>query len=184
MKPSDKAKIEAYREKGVPYAEIAEVLSLPLNTVKSYCKRHDLGSRRERTAENISLCLQCGAGIPQIPHRKVKKFCSNQCRNLWQRSHPTEIQCKSEQIFICPVCKSEFSAYRSSNQKYCSVSAMENRRRSHMSNEKIQNVMQYQTVMVSVRSLLSNGIITKTEYHKIDTIMTRKYAISSCSIFR
>lgn len=120
MKPSDKAKIEAYREKGVTYAEIAEVLSLPLNTIKSYCKRHDLGGRRERTAENISLCLQCGAGVPQIPHRKVKKFCSDQCRNLWWRSHPTEIKRKSEQIFICPVCKSEFSAYRSSNQKYCS----------------------------------------------------------------
>lgn len=120
MKPSDKIKIEAYRENGVPYAEIAESLSLPLNTVKSYCKRHDLGGRRERTAESISLCLQCGTGIPQIPHRKVKKFCSDQCRNLWWRNHRTEVRRKSEQIFICPVCNGKFSAYSSSNQKYCS----------------------------------------------------------------
>lgn len=120
MKPSDKTKIEAYRKNGVSYAEIAEIMSLPLNTVKSYCKRHDLGGRRERTAENISLCLQCGTGIPQSPHRKIKKFCSDECRNLWWRSHPTEVHRKSEQIFICPVCKCEFSAYSSSKQKYCS----------------------------------------------------------------
>ncbi len=120
MKPSEKAKIEAYRENGVPYAEIAEILSLPLNTVKSYCKRHDLGGRRERVSENIFLCLQCGAGVPQTPHRKVKKFCSDQCRNLWWKSHTTEIHRKSEQIFICPVCKAEFSAYSSLNRKYCS----------------------------------------------------------------
>lgn len=120
MKSSDKMKIEAYRENGVSYAEIAEILSLPLNTVKSYCKRHNLGGRRERTVENISLCLQCGTGIPQNPHRKIKKFCSDSCRSLWWRSHNTEIHRKSEQIFICPVCKKEFNAYRSSNQKFCS----------------------------------------------------------------
>ena len=53
-----------------------------------------------------------------------------------------------------------------------------------MANNKFQNAMQYQTVMAWVRPLLNNSIITKTEYHKIDTIMTRKYGISSCSIFR
>ena len=53
-----------------------------------------------------------------------------------------------------------------------------------MSDEKIQNVIQYQTVMAWVRSLLDDGIISKAEYHKIDTMMTKKYGISSCSIFR
>lgn len=120
MNSSEKAKIKAYREKGVPYAEIAEVLSLPLNTVKSYCKRHDLGGRRERIAENISLCLQCGTGISQIPHRKVKKFCSDQCRNLWWSEHASLVQHKSESTHICPICGNEFSAYNSQKRKYCS----------------------------------------------------------------
>lgn len=53
-----------------------------------------------------------------------------------------------------------------------------------MENDKFRNVMQYQTVMSWVRSLLNDGIITKAEYAKIDTIMTRKYGLSSCSIFR
>ena len=79
MTISDKRKIEAYRESGMPYSEIAETLSLPLNTVKSYCKRHNLGGRRERTAENILLCKQCGEGVPQTPHRKAKIFCSDKC---------------------------------------------------------------------------------------------------------
>ncbi len=80
MTISDKRKIEAYRESSVPYSEIAETLSLPLNTVKSYCKHHNLGGRRERTADNILLCKQCGEGVPQTPHRKAKIFCSDKCR--------------------------------------------------------------------------------------------------------
>lgn len=53
-----------------------------------------------------------------------------------------------------------------------------------MANDKFRSVMQYQTVMAWVRVLLNDSIITKAEYAKIDTIMTRKYGISSCSIFR
>ena len=48
----------------------------------------------------------------------------------------------------------------------------------------MSNIFQYQTVMVWVRSLLDNGIISKSEYAEIDTMMTKKYNISSCSIFR
>ena len=96
MTISDKKKIEAYRESGVPYSEIAETLSLPLNTVKSYCKRHNLGGRRERTADNILLCKQCGEGVPQTPHRKAKIFCSDKCRMAWWNTHPQNVQRKSE----------------------------------------------------------------------------------------
>ena len=99
---------------------IAEILSLSLNTVKSYCKRHKLGGRRERTAENILLCKQCGEGVPQTPHRKAKIFCSDKCRMAWWNAHPKDVQRKSEQIFVCPVCGGSFSAYASAKQKFCS----------------------------------------------------------------
>lgn len=114
------ARIRAYRESGVPYSEIAETLSLPLNTVKSYCKRHNLGGRRERTADNILLCKQCGEGVPQTPHRKAKIFCSDKCRMAWWNAHPQNVQRKSEQIFVCPVCGENFSAYASAKQRFCS----------------------------------------------------------------
>lgn len=48
----------------------------------------------------------------------------------------------------------------------------------------MSNIFQYQTVMAWVRFLLDDGIISKSEYAKIDTMMTQKYNISSCSIFR
>ena len=48
----------------------------------------------------------------------------------------------------------------------------------------IDKLLLYQTVMSWVRSLLSQALITKAEYAKIDTMMAKKYGVSSCSIFR
>lgn len=45
-------------------------------------------------------------------------------------------------------------------------------------------LLRYQTVMSWVRSLLAQSLITKGEYAKIDTMMAKKYGLSSCSIFR
>ena len=42
----------------------------------------------------------------------------------------------------------------------------------------------YQTAMALARKMLSQGIITEKEYEKIDTIIAKKYGVSSCSIFR
>lgn len=53
MTTSEQLKITAYRENGMPYSEIAKALSLSVNTVKSYCKRHDMGGRRKKSADNI-----------------------------------------------------------------------------------------------------------------------------------
>ena len=51
-------------------------------------------------------------------------------------------------------------------------------------NELFDKLFRYQTVMALVRSLLEKSVITKSEYAKIDTMMAKKYGISSCSIFR
>ena len=48
----------------------------------------------------------------------------------------------------------------------------------------INTLFRYNSVMSWVRILLSRSIITKSEYAKIDTMMAKKYGISSCSIFR
>lgn len=64
------------------------------------------------------------------------------------------------------------------------VSATENRKEYPMKSETFDKLFRYQTVMAWVRSLLDNGIISGREYTKIDTMMLKKYGISSCSIFR
>ena len=48
----------------------------------------------------------------------------------------------------------------------------------------VNKIFRYQTVMASVRNLLNQSLITRKEYAKIDTMIARKYGISSCSIFR
>lgn len=49
---------------------------------------------------------------------------------------------------------------------------------------KYNNLIRYQKVMAWARSLLSKAIISKAEYARIDTMMLKKYGLSSCSIFR
>lgn len=51
-------------------------------------------------------------------------------------------------------------------------------------NEMFDKIFRYQTIMAWARSLLKQALITKSEYAKIDTMMARKYGVSSCSIFR
>lgn len=47
-----------------------------------------------------------------------------------------------------------------------------------------KRLMAYQTAMALARSMRSKGIISSKEYAKIDTIIAKKYGISSGSIFR
>ena len=45
-----------------------------------------------------------------------------------------------------------------------------------------KRLFSYQTVMALARSMRSKGLISAREYAKIDTIIAKKYGISSCSI--
>lgn len=47
-----------------------------------------------------------------------------------------------------------------------------------------QRQMAYQAAMALARRMLSKGLISEEEYAEIDTIIAKKYGISSCSIFR
>ena len=120
MKPEQKNMIQDLRNSGCGYKEISEQLQISINTVKSYCKRHDLTSTKKRNSGSVRFCLQCGNEIKQEQHRKTKKFCSDRCRMIWWREHSSLLRTPSKQTFICPVCHEAFSAYSSTKQKYCS----------------------------------------------------------------
>lgn len=47
-----------------------------------------------------------------------------------------------------------------------------------------KRITAYRISMSVFRGMLREGIITEKEYSKIDTIMAKKYGISSCTIFR
>ena len=120
MKPEQKRMIEELRNSGCGYKEISEQLQISINTVKSYCKRHELTWMGKRNSGSVRFCLQCGNEIKQEQHRKTKKFCSDRCRMIWWREHSSLLRTPSKQTFICPVCREAFAAYSSTKQKYCS----------------------------------------------------------------
>ena len=45
------------------------------------------------------------------------------------------------------------------------------------------NMMLYRTSLALLKSLLDNGTFTESEYKKMCRILTKKYGLSSCSIF-
>ena len=53
-----------------------------------------------------------------------------------------------------------------------------------MNEEIYSRVLGYKSAMVQARRMLANGIISGPECAKIDTIIAKKYDISSGSIFR
>lgn len=53
-----------------------------------------------------------------------------------------------------------------------------------MDREFAQRILAYRTTMAMVRGMFLDGIITEEEYAEIDTIMTKKYGLSSCTIYR
>ena len=56
--------MQILRAKQFTCAQIAGETGLPVNTVKSYLRRHPV--------EAQSVCLQCGKSVIQAPHRKEK----------------------------------------------------------------------------------------------------------------
>ena len=45
-------------------------------------------------------------------------------------------------------------------------------------------IVAYRRAMSLAKSMLRQGIITEKEYADIDTIIAKKYGLSSCTIFR
>ena len=110
MTNKQKEKIIVLRQDGTSYKEIAEQLDLSVNTVKSYCQRHELQTY-VKVRNSLRLCMQCHAEIPQTPKRKAKKFCCGKCRQLWWTAHSNLIHCVSLVNHTCPVCGKTFQAY-------------------------------------------------------------------------
>ncbi|MEG1925485.1 MAG: hypothetical protein RR415_07035 [Ruthenibacterium sp.] len=53
-----------------------------------------------------------------------------------------------------------------------------------MNNTFYQQIQGYISAMTQARQMLGKKLISEEEYTIIDTIIARKYALSSCSIFR
>jgi predicted nucleic acid-binding Zn ribbon protein len=103
--------IERYRQEGMGAKKIAAELKLPLNTIKSYLRRHP--------AEEADLyCLQCGKAIKQLRGTREKKFCSDKCRLDWWHKHQEQLQRKTTEQ-VCAFCGKTFATHKK-DQRFCS----------------------------------------------------------------
>lgn len=129
MTSEDKIKIKEFRLKGIGYKNIATLLGLSRDSVRSFCKRNGIAGNssvvalnlKERTDKNL-LCAYCGKPIRQKSTGRMRRFCCDDCRRKWWKEHE-EAKKKSKEHtyhYICPYCEKEFSAYGNKNRKYCS----------------------------------------------------------------
>ena len=119
MTTEQKQKIQDMRNQGLGYAKISEILGISPNTVKSYCRRNDLGGVRSLGTVTHA-CLFCGNEVKQNPGRKEKKYCNDNCRMAYWNSHQDKVERKAVYEFTCPYCGKPFKAYDNANRRYCS----------------------------------------------------------------
>lgn len=115
MTDEQKQQITTMRRDGAGYGKIAVILGISINTVKSFCRRHNLVTKK-----TTSVCEQCGKPIEQNPGRKRKRFCCDACRNKWWNTHPELVKRKAVYTFTCPNCGKKLSVYGNSHRKFCS----------------------------------------------------------------
>lgn len=125
MTVEDKIRIAELRKEGLGYKRIAKALGLNDGTVKTYCHRHGMATVQAKPAKpsrdaSRDKCRFCGAPLLQIPGRKPKKFCSDECRNKFWNRNIARVNRKSMIRYTCPVCGKAFNAYGKHNRKYCS----------------------------------------------------------------
>lgn len=116
MTETEKLRIHKLRQEGLGYKKIAAALDLPVNSVKTYLRRHPAG---ENTAAVPDICERCGNPIVQAPHRKRKRFCSDSCRISWWNAHPDKGGKRTLHTFTCAHCGYLFQS-PARVRRYCS----------------------------------------------------------------
>ena len=121
-----KQNIQDMRQKGMIYSQIAEVLNLSVNTVKSFCRRNNLtacdaskDTGIEENKENNELCKQCGKRLERTPKSKPKTFCGDSCRYTWWNANREQSNQKAVHHISCGGCGRVFKSYGNRARKYC-----------------------------------------------------------------
>ena len=96
--------------------EIADLLGIPVGTVKSIYHRYE---------ESIAIhdrCCFCGATLKHTPGKKKKKYCNNDCRHKFWKFHRDLLNKKANYLCTCDYCHNSFISYGNGHRKFCSRS--------------------------------------------------------------
>lgn len=120
MTKDQQTKILALCAEGMRYCEIAVQLGMSVNTLKSYCRRHDIHPKtKEELIAAANACPYCGQAIQAHSGRK-RRFCSDACRVAWWREHPDQLKPKTTVQRICACCGIPFNCYPTKERLFCS----------------------------------------------------------------
>ena len=120
MTEQNKAGISRLRLAGHSYTQIAGILHLSRNTVKSVCQRY--GFKQGVTPEigrESGVCQNCGMRITQPQGQKHRNFCSDVCRRVWWKAHRDSGKKKTATQVRCVFCGRMFEDYARNHRKYC-----------------------------------------------------------------
>ncbi len=93
MTKEQKETITRLRKDGQGYTAIAITVGLTKDCVKIWCQRHGLGGIAVKKAvpePDTGICRNCGKPLVQIPGRKPRKFCCDDCRVAWWKEYCAE----------------------------------------------------------------------------------------------
>lgn len=117
MTDVQKKDVERLRKLGYGYKTIAKQLLVPVETIKSHCRRHDIQKEPEKAL--YVQCLNCGKTLNQLPGRKRKKYCSDACRASWWAMQPENVRYKTRYKHVCEMCGTVFESH-TKHQRFCS----------------------------------------------------------------
>ena len=125
MNEKEKEQVIKLRAVGKGYRAISKTLGISANTIKSFCRRKNINSDTackllEMTSIETTFCDNCGREIKQIPKRRKRRFCCDECRNQWWNSHLDQVKRQAYYRFKCAHCGRVFQVYGDRRRKYCS----------------------------------------------------------------
>ncbi|PRR84514.1 sigma factor-like helix-turn-helix DNA-binding protein [Clostridium vincentii] len=122
MTENEKEKIKNMRIEGKSYSQISLLLGINENTVKTHCRRNNLGAKciKPNTEKDVYIsCKNCGKHLNQGTKGQPKKFCSDECRRSWWKANDSEHIKKAYYILSCTGCGNKFESYGNNNRKFC-----------------------------------------------------------------
>lgn len=101
MTDNQAKQIRELRMKGVGYRSIASVVGLTRDVIRNFCKHKGLDGYASSLNKNIKeqmqigdVCYNCAKKITLPATGRPKKFCSDECRREWWKSHPEAVMKK------------------------------------------------------------------------------------------
>ncbi|MGO1368527.1 helix-turn-helix domain-containing protein [Senegalia sp. (in: firmicutes)] len=129
MTDYERQEIYKLRKEGLGYKAIGTMLGLTRDTVRSFCRRNNLGGNGKIVSLNIEvmkdkklLCLNCGKFMKVKNKGRPRKYCSDKCRRTWWKENQDKTVQREASTYkhTCLYCGEEFSVYGNKKRKFCS----------------------------------------------------------------